>query len=78
MPAQGVPSPAGDRATTVAITVITYRRPELLAALLASLQAQEFDDSWAVRLIVVDNDAERSAERVVRDSSGPLPGALRG
>lgn len=26
-----------------------------------------------MRLIVVDNDAERSAERVVRDSSGPLP-----
>lgn len=57
---------------TVALTVITYRRPELLRRLLTSLQAQEFDGATA-RVVVVDNDAEGSAADVVASVEGPLP-----
>lgn len=48
---------------SVAIAVITFRRPELLRALLASLQQQELrdDQDYAVRIVVVDNDAAGSA-----------------
>lgn len=57
----------------VALAVITYRRPELLAGLLASLQAQELADpqAWSVRIVVVDNDADASARTVVAASTGP-------
>jgi GT2 family glycosyltransferase len=53
--------------TTVAIAVITFRRPELLRDLLASLQQQELraDQGYAVRIVVVDNDAEGSAAPVI-------------
>ena len=49
--------------TSVAIAVITFRRPDLLKALLDSLQAQELpdDSDFAVRIVVVDNDAEGTA-----------------
>lgn len=56
---------------TVAITVITYRRPALLGVLLESLHVQEFTDAL-VRVIVVDNDPEGSAQSVVEAASGPL------
>ncbi|TWD81276.1 GT2 family glycosyltransferase [Kribbella amoyensis] len=61
--------------TTVAIAVITFRRPELLAALLESLQAQELpgDAGYSVRIVVVDNDAEGSAADVIAASTGPYP-----
>jgi succinoglycan biosynthesis protein ExoM len=63
--------------TTVAIAVITFRRPELLAELLGSLQAQELpaDGEYAVRIVVVDNDAEGSAAEVIAAAAevGPYP-----
>ncbi|MGJ3510070.1 glycosyltransferase family 2 protein [Enemella sp. A6] len=60
-------------AIRVAVAVITYRRPELLAELLASVQAQQIDDRYAVRIVVVDNDAEGSAREVVDAAGGPFP-----
>ena len=53
--------------TSVAIAVITFRRPELLKELLDSLQAQELPagSEYAVRIVVVDNDAEGSATDVI-------------
>jgi glycosyltransferase involved in cell wall biosynthesis len=61
--------------TSVAIAVITFRRPDLLAALLRSLQDQVLpaDGDYAVRIVVVDNDAENSAAEVVAASTGPYP-----
>jgi len=61
--------------TSVAIAVITFRRPELLAGLLGSLQAQELpaDGDYAVRIVVVDNDAEGSAAEVIAAAAGPYP-----
>jgi glycosyltransferase involved in cell wall biosynthesis len=54
-------------ARTVAIVVITHRRPQQLARLLASLQAQDLPAGGAydVRVVVVDNDPAGSAEEVV-------------
>ena len=58
--------------TSVAIAVITFRRPELLKDLLDSLQAQELpaDSDFAVRIVVVDNDAEGSAAEVIKAAGG--------
>lgn len=64
--------PGDSRTTTIAIAVITYRRPELLERLLHSLQTQQIAPEWSVRIAVVDNDPGRSAEEVVRRSTGPL------
>lgn len=52
---------------SVAIAVITFRRPDLLKNLLESLQAQELPagSEYAVRIVVVDNDAEGSAAEVI-------------
>jgi glycosyltransferase involved in cell wall biosynthesis len=60
-----MPTPTGE--TSVAIAVITFRRPQLLKDLLDSLQAQELPQSQAcaVRIVVVDNDAEGSAAEVI-------------
>jgi succinoglycan biosynthesis protein ExoM len=51
---------------TIDVCVASYKRPELLERLLTSLVAQETDGEIAVRVVVADNDAERSAEPVVR------------
>jgi glycosyltransferase involved in cell wall biosynthesis len=56
------------------VFVPTYRRPEMLRALLLSLQRQEVEPGWSVRIVVVDNDSERSAESIVAamDGQGPF------
>lgn len=51
---------------TIDVCVASYKRPELLAKLLRSLVAQETDGVIQPRIVVADNDAERSAEPVVR------------
>ncbi|MFF1817281.1 glycosyltransferase family 2 protein [Kribbella sp. NPDC058245] len=58
--------------TSVAIAVITFRRPGLLRGLLTSLQAQELPEGsdYAVRIVVVDNDADGTAAQVVAAFDG--------
>ena len=58
------PNPAP---TKVAIAIITHRRPDQLKALLESLDGQRLAEpsAYDVRIVVVDNDAEGSAEDVV-------------
>lgn len=52
--------------TRVAICICTYRRPQGLGRLLQSVSEQRFEgDPPEIRLVVVDNDAERSARPVV-------------
>lgn len=53
---------------TIDICVITYKRPEKLASLLASLNEINRDQDWKLKLIVVDNDMERSAEDTVKSN----------
>jgi succinoglycan biosynthesis protein ExoM len=49
------------------VCVASYKRPELLKKLLLSLRAQETEGEFSFTIIVADNDAERSAEAVVRE-----------
>lgn len=53
----------------VLLCVCTYKRPEYLRALLPVLlrQVSELDNSYQVRLLIVDNDAEMSASQVVEE-----------
>jgi succinoglycan biosynthesis protein ExoM len=69
------PIVSGAMSTSVAIAVITFRRPALLQALLTSLQAQELPDGtdYAIRIVVVDNDADGSAARVVEEFGEGTP-----
>ena len=61
--------------TSVAIAVITFRRPALLRGLLTSLQAQELpaDLDYAIRIVVVDNDADGSAAAVLEEFGEGTP-----
>jgi glycosyltransferase involved in cell wall biosynthesis len=49
----------------ISVCVCTYKRPDLLKHLLEEVAAQSFDGSFEYSIVVADNDAERSAERVV-------------
>ena len=51
--------------TNVDVCVATYRRPQLLKRLLESLVAQDTRGAFKFRIIVVDNDAQGSAESLV-------------
>lgn len=52
-------------AVDLSIVVCTYRRPELLAACLRSCLEQQRPDGVRYEIVVVDNDAQRSAGPVV-------------
>lgn len=56
----------------VAIAIITHRRPELLEALLASIDSQQLSapDDWSVRIVVVDNDGGSAAEVITKAAAG--------
>ena len=53
--------------TRLAVGALTYMRPVGLARLLRELDGLEIPDDVEVRVFVVDNDPERSAEQVVGD-----------
>ena len=57
--------------------VATYRRPDMLGNILQSLLGQEFDEAADYEIVVVDNDAELSAEPVVREFCKRHPGVVR-
>lgn len=50
---------------TIDICIATYKRPDLLKKLLISLITQETGGEFTFNIIVVDNDAQRSAEATV-------------
>lgn len=60
------------QALRIDIAVCTYRRPQL-ADTLRSLGALVVPEGVTLRLIVADNDAQPSAEGIVRDMTGRLP-----
>lgn len=59
------------RIQRVLVAIATYRRPEELARLLDSLDAQRVADGRDVRVVVVDNDPLGSARRVCEGRSLP-------
>jgi len=66
----------------VAIAIITHRRPELLKALLESLDGQRLrePERYDVRIVVVDNDADNTAAEVIaaaaKDATYPVTSAV--
>jgi succinoglycan biosynthesis protein ExoM len=56
--------------THITIAICTFRRPDLLRSLLVDLRDQETDGLFSYSILVVDNDARRSAEEVVRAFAG--------
>ncbi len=69
------PTSASDNDNSVVVGVITYRRPEKLARLLASLTRVQAPTTgpWT-NVVIVDNDPEGSALPTVEDWSDRLPG----
>lgn len=59
-----------DAGPRVVIAVATYRRPDLLAGLLASLE--DCDASVELRVVVVDNDAQATGRAAAEASGLPL------
>ena len=66
VPARPINGKAVIPADRISICICTFRRPELLARLLDAIGAQRRDARFSVDVVVVDNDAGRSAEAVVR------------
>ncbi|MCH2546357.1 MAG: glycosyltransferase family 2 protein [Alphaproteobacteria bacterium] len=62
----------------VAICIITYRRPEGLTKLLASLAQLKFEsiEQPEMTVVIVDNDAEGSSRKVLSTLSEDAPWAL--
>lgn len=57
----------------VVVCVVTLRRPDRLAELLAALRCLRSDGTFEVRLVVIDNDPSGSARRVVDDAANTPP-----
>jgi succinoglycan biosynthesis protein ExoM len=51
--------------TSIDICIATYKRPEGLKKLLESIKLQHLSENLKLRLIVIDNDPEKSAQNVV-------------
>jgi len=49
------------------ICICTYKRPQLLAKLLDKLQVQKTEGLFTYSIIIVDNDREQTAKKVVSD-----------
>ncbi len=62
---RAAPAPA-DTVMHVCVCICTYRRPALLTRLLEALACQETEGAFTYSIVVVDNDATRSSEPVVR------------
>lgn len=60
----------------ISICIATYKRPEGLAALLQSINVQEFRDDVTVEILIVDNDPP-TAEGVVSDFALTSPYDVR-
>ncbi|SFU91663.1 glycosyltransferase family 2 protein [Pseudoduganella namucuonensis] len=57
--------PNMDIPRTIDVCIATFRRPDQLAGLLAALERQA-PPGWRLRIVVADNDAQRSAEPVAQ------------
>lgn len=60
---------------TIAICVLTYRRPQGLRQTLASLKLQVLPDAVEVSIFVIDNDKDNSAKAIVEQlqQDSPFP-----
>lgn len=59
----------------ITVCVCTYKRPQLLRASLEGIQRQRTNQKFTCSIVVVDNDSDRSGEKVVEEfeSTGTIP-----
>lgn len=57
----------------IAVCLATYKRPDMLNRLLASLARQETKGQFTFEVVVVDNDSEQAAKPVVRMAEESFP-----
>jgi succinoglycan biosynthesis protein ExoM len=57
---------------SITVCVCTYKRPEMLANLLAKLDLQESDKKFTYSAVIIDNDREESARPVVSTVAGQV------
>ncbi|MCK4798858.1 MAG: glycosyltransferase, partial [Spirochaetes bacterium] len=50
----------------ITVCICPFKRPKLLSSLLEKLQHQDTDNLFTYSIVIVDNDAEKSATNVVR------------
>jgi len=55
------------------ICIATYKRPALLAELLSSLTKQSLEDGLTLRIIIIDNDVEKSALQIAKNFEHLFP-----
>jgi succinoglycan biosynthesis protein ExoM len=60
----------------VSVCICTYKRPDCLRRLLDGLNGQDTDGLFTYSAVVVDNDAGRSGESVVREFAAASPIAV--
>jgi succinoglycan biosynthesis protein ExoM len=60
-------SPEPDFVPHVCVCICTYKRPQMLKRLLEDLASQEISGELTHSIVVVDNDSQRSGERVVKE-----------
>jgi glycosyltransferase involved in cell wall biosynthesis len=60
----------------ISVCVCTYKRPDLLRALLLALAAQDAGEQFTYSVIVADNDRLQSARSIVLDAAAGAPSAL--
>ena len=57
----------------ISVCVCTFQRPVLLARLLDALVDQRTDGAFGVEVVVVENEAARASEALVRERAGRSP-----
>jgi succinoglycan biosynthesis protein ExoM len=72
---QAVPQPLSrnHRFLKVAVSALTYRRPDMLAQLLAAINGLRMPERCELVLLIVDNDPAASAQAVVSKEQMTLP-----
>lgn len=51
----------------VIINICTFKRPKMLDACIDSILSQSLPPEWSIELLIVDNDAEQSAAKIMHD-----------
>lgn len=66
---------ASGQMSHICVCICTYKRPDLLKRLLTDLAKQETEGLFTFSVVIVDNDCERSSQRVVEEfkTSSQIP-----
>lgn len=66
-----------DSKQTVAVCILTYRRPAMLERVVRSVMAQEPESDWTHFAVVIDNDEAASGAAVIDELNTAFPNRIR-